>query len=135
MRGALLLRRAARTRDEGEKKAGEECHARHHRGLLESVAVGGRDLPQAGDFNRATQAPRQTGSAFKPFIYAVAMDLGYSPMDYVYDSPWSINVPGSGVYAPKNYDGKFKGMITLTQALAESRNIYNKGNQFILYEA
>jgi penicillin-binding protein 1A len=85
--------------------------------------VGGRDLPQAGDFNRATQALRQTGSAFKPFIYAVAMDLGYSPLDYVDDSPWSIHVPGSGDYAPKNYDGKFKGMITLTQALAESRNI------------
>ncbi len=85
--------------------------------------VGGRDLPQAGDFNRATQALRQTGSAFKPFIYAVAMDLGYSPLDYVDDSPWSINVPGSGLYEPKNYDGKFKGMITLTQALAESRNI------------
>ncbi len=85
--------------------------------------VGGRDLPQAGDFNRATQALRQTGSAFKPFIYAVAMDLGYSPLDYVDDSPWSIYVPGSGDYAPKNYDGKFKGMITLTQALAESRNI------------
>jgi penicillin-binding protein 1A len=85
--------------------------------------VGGRDLPQAGDFNRATQALRQTGSAFKPFIYAVAMDLGYSPLDYVNDEPWSIYVPGSGDYAPKNYDGEFKGMITLTQALAESRNI------------
>ncbi|MEZ5798255.1 MAG: transglycosylase domain-containing protein [Paracoccaceae bacterium] len=85
--------------------------------------VGGRDLPQAGDFNRATQALRQTGSAFKPFIYATAMDLGYSPLDYVDDSPWSIHVPGSGEYAPKNYDGKFKGMVTLTQALAESRNI------------
>ncbi len=85
--------------------------------------VGGRDLPQAGDFNRATQALRQTGSAFKPFIYAVAMDLGYSPLDYVNDEPWSIYVPGSGDYTPKNYDGEFKGMITLTQALAESRNI------------
>ncbi|MDQ2066863.1 PBP1A family penicillin-binding protein [Xinfangfangia sp. CPCC 101601] len=85
--------------------------------------VGGRDLPQAGDFNRATQALRQTGSAFKPFIYAVAMDLGYSPMDLVDDAPWSINVPGSGIYAPKNYDNKFKGLISLTQALAESRNI------------
>ncbi|MBE2278444.1 MAG: PBP1A family penicillin-binding protein [Rhodobacteraceae bacterium] len=85
--------------------------------------VGGRDLPQAGDFNRATQALRQTGSAFKPFIYAVAMDLGYSPMDYVDDSPYTIYVPGSGDYTPKNYDSKFKGMITLTQALAESRNI------------
>ncbi len=85
--------------------------------------VGGRDLPQAGDFNRATQALRQTGSAFKPFIYAVAMDLGYSPMDYVDDSPYTIYVPGSGDYSPKNYDGKYKGMITLTEALAESRNI------------
>lgn len=85
--------------------------------------VGGRNLPQAGDFNRATQALRQTGSAFKPFIYAVAMDLGYSPLDYVEDSPWSIFVPGSGDYTPKNYDNQFKGMITLTQALAESRNI------------
>ncbi|MCB6179538.1 penicillin-binding protein [Rhodobacter sp. Har01] len=85
--------------------------------------VGGRDLPQAGDFNRATQALRQTGSAFKPFVYAVAMDLGYSPLDYVDDSPYSIYVPGSGNYAPKNYDNQFKGMITLTQALAESRNI------------
>jgi len=85
--------------------------------------VGGRDLPQAGDFNRATQALRQTGSAFKPFIYAVAMDLGYSPLDYVDDSPLTIYVPGSGDYTPKNYDGEFKGMITLTQALAESRNI------------
>lgn len=85
--------------------------------------VGGRNLPRAGDFNRATQALRQTGSSFKPFIYAVAMDLGYSPMDYVDDAPYTINVPGSGPYSPKNYDSKFKGMITLTQALAESRNI------------
>ncbi|MFZ1470091.1 MAG: PBP1A family penicillin-binding protein [Paracoccaceae bacterium] len=85
--------------------------------------VGGRDIPQAGDFNRATQALRQTGSAFKPFIYAAAMDLGYSPLDYVEDSPYTINVPGSGPYTPQNYDRKFKGMITLTQALAESRNI------------
>jgi penicillin-binding protein 1A len=53
----------------------------------------------------------------------VAMDLGYSPLDYVNDEPWSIYVPGSGDYAPKNYDNQFKGMITLTQALAESRNI------------
>ena len=69
--------------------------------------VGGRDLPQAGDFNRATQALRQTGSSFKPFIYAAAMDLGYSPLDYVDDSPLTINVPGSGPYSPKNYDGQF----------------------------
>lgn len=85
--------------------------------------VGGRDLPNAGDFNRATQALRQTGSTFKPFIYAVAMDLGYSPMDYVEDTPMCIYTAGSGDWCPQNYDKEFKGQITLTQALAESRNI------------
>ncbi|MBN8632160.1 MAG: penicillin-binding protein [Rhodobacterales bacterium] len=85
--------------------------------------VGGRNLPNAGDFNRATQALRQTGSTFKPFVYAVAMDLGYSPMDYVEDTPMCIYTAGSGDWCPQNYDRKFKGEITLTQALAESRNI------------
>jgi len=85
--------------------------------------VGGRNIPNAGDFNRATQALRQTGSTFKPFIYAVAMDLGYSPLDYVEDTPLTMNVPGSGNWSPQNYDREYKGTITLTQALAESRNI------------
>ena len=85
--------------------------------------VGGRDIPNAGDFNRATQAVRQTGSTFKPFIYAAAMDLGYSPMDLVEDTPMCIYTAGSGDWCPQNYDKKFKGQITLTQALAESRNI------------
>ena len=85
--------------------------------------VGGRNIPNAGDFNRATQALRQTGSTFKPFIYAVAMDLGYSPLDYVEDTPLCLYTPGSGDWCPQNYDKKFKGQITLTQALAESRNI------------
>ena len=85
--------------------------------------VGGRNLPNAGDFNRATQALRQTGSTFKAFVYAVAMDLGMSPMDIVDDSPMCIYTPGSGDWCPQNYDREFKGPITLTQALAESRNI------------
>lgn len=85
--------------------------------------VGGRAVDGAGSFNRATQALRQTGSAFKPFVYAAALDLGYSPSDYVEDSPLTLQVPGSGAYSPENYDREFKGMITLTQALAESRNI------------
>lgn len=85
--------------------------------------VGGRNTPNAGDFNRATQALRQTGSTFKPFIYAVAMDLGYSPMDLVEDTPLCIYTAGSGDWCPQNYDKAFKGQITLTQALAESRNI------------
>ena len=85
--------------------------------------VGGRNIPNAGDFNRATQALRQTGSTFKPFIYAAAMDLGYSPLDYVEDATRFWYTPGSGDWCPQNYDKKFKGQITLTQALAESRNI------------
>ncbi len=85
--------------------------------------VGGRNIDGAGSFNRATQALRQTGSAFKPFIYAAAMDLGYSPADYVEDTPLCMNIAGSGEWCPDNYDKQFKGMITLTQALAESRNI------------
>ena len=85
--------------------------------------VGGRNTPNAGDFNRATQALRQTGSTFKPFIYAVAMDLGYSPLDLVEDTPLCIYTAGSGDWCPQNYDREYKGTITLTQALAESRNI------------
>jgi penicillin-binding protein 1A len=85
--------------------------------------VGGRGTSSAGDFNRATQAKRQTGSSFKPFAYAAALDLGYTPSDYVEDTPLTINIPGSGPWTPQNYDKTFKGMITLTEALAESRNI------------
>ncbi len=85
--------------------------------------VGGRAIEESGSFNRATQALRQTGSAFKPFVYAAAMEMGFSPADYVEDTPLTINIPGSGPWTPQNYDKEFKGMITLTQALAESRNI------------
>lgn len=85
--------------------------------------VGGRKIEAAGSFNRATQALRQTGSSFKPFVYAAALDLGWSPADFVDDSPLTINIPGSGPWTPDNYDKKFEGLITLTQALKESRNI------------
>ena len=85
--------------------------------------VGSRQVEAQGSFNRATQAKRQTGSAFKPFVYAAALDLGYSPADYVEDTPLTLNIPGSGPWTPENYDRSFKGMMTLTQALEESRNI------------
>ncbi|NBC95885.1 MAG: glycosyl transferase, partial [Deinococcus-Thermus bacterium] len=85
--------------------------------------VGGRDTTVSGAFNRATQARRQTGSSFKPFIYAAAMDLGYGPRDTVVDEPYCIQVPGSGEYCPKNYSRDFAGRVTLTQALARSLNI------------
>jgi len=85
--------------------------------------VGGRNVRAVGAFNRATQARRQTGSTFKPFIYGTALELGFSPLDLVDDSPITINVPGSGDWEPQNYDREFKGPVTLDQALAESRNI------------
>ena len=85
--------------------------------------VGGRDVSAAGAFNRATQALRQTGSAFKPFVYATALDLGMSPNDVVVDEPYTINVSGSGPYSPQNYDRQFRGPVTLTEALAQSLNI------------
>ncbi|MEL6510242.1 MAG: PBP1A family penicillin-binding protein [Pseudomonadota bacterium] len=85
--------------------------------------VGGRQTKVSGAFNRATQARRQTGSAFKPFVYATALELGYGFDDLVEDTPLTINVPGSGPWSPKNYTNDFKGTVTLTRALAESLNI------------
>ena len=71
--------------------------------------VGGRKLRGvAGQFNRAIQAKRQTGSAFKPFVYAAALDLGYSPNTTVTDEPTCWDVPGSGRWCPENYDNKFQ---------------------------
>ena len=85
--------------------------------------VGGRDSKVSGAFNRAVQAKRQTGSAFKPFVYAAALDLGYSPNDTVEDAPLTIDIPGSGPWSPRNYTNKFYGTVTLTHALRDSLNI------------
>ncbi|MFT4716206.1 MAG: penicillin-binding protein 1A [Paracoccaceae bacterium] len=84
--------------------------------------VGGRKMKVSGQFNRAIQAKRQTGSSFKPFVYAAALDLGYRFDSIVQDAPITVNTPGSGPWTPKNYTGKFLGPITLTQALAFSIN-------------
>lgn len=84
--------------------------------------VGGRRTNIAGEFNRATQALRQTGSSFKPFIYAAALDLGYRFDTIVDDSPLTIDIPGSGLWSPKNYSREFLGPITITEALAKSIN-------------
>ncbi len=85
--------------------------------------VGGRKTRVSGSFNRATQALRQTGSAFKPFVYAAALDLGYSPNDLVDDSPYCLNIPGSGEWCPRNYTNSFSGQVSMTRALAQSLNI------------
>jgi len=85
--------------------------------------VGGRDTTVIGAFNRATQARRQTGSAFKPFVYATALDLGYSHDSVVVDEPYCLDISGSGRWCPENYTRDYKGPVSLTQALAQSLNI------------
>ncbi|MEM6637601.1 MAG: PBP1A family penicillin-binding protein [Pseudomonadota bacterium] len=84
--------------------------------------VGGRDTVVSGAFNRATQAKRQTGSTFKPFVYAAAMEMGYSTRATVEDAPLTLDVPGSGAWSPKNYSGQYYGRVSLTEALARSLN-------------
>lgn len=83
--------------------------------------VGGRDF-NLSKFNRATQALRQVGSSFKPYVYTAVMDQGGSPDETVVDAPVTFQT-ASGPYSPHNYDQKFEGTITLRRALAQSRNI------------
>jgi 1A family penicillin-binding protein len=81
------------------------------------------DSQNDGQFNVATH-PRQPGSAFKPFTYATAFSQGYQPDSILIDEPRSFGLDGSGKnYTPRNYDGKFHGIVTMRQALAMSLNI------------
>ena len=84
--------------------------------------VGGRDF-NLSKFNRATQALRQVGSSFKPYVYTAAIDRGATPDDTILDAPISFPMPTGPAYEPHNYDEKFEGTITLRRALAQSRNI------------
>ncbi len=83
--------------------------------------VGGYSFEDS-KFNRATQAFRQVGSSFKPYVYTAAVEKGASPFDTIVDAPFST-ISGGQVYAPRNYDEKFEGTITLRRALAGSRNV------------
>ena len=83
--------------------------------------VGGRDF-NLSKFNRATQALRQVGSSFKPYVYTAVIAQGGSPDDTILDAPVTFQT-ASGPYSPHNYDEKFEGIITLRRALAQSRNI------------
>jgi penicillin-binding protein 1A len=84
--------------------------------------VGGYDF-ETSEFNRATQAMRQVGSTFKPIVYSTALEGGMTADSTVIDAPISFTDASGKVWRPANYDGKFKGTITLRQALAESRNV------------
>lgn len=78
--------------------------------------VGGRDY-RVSQYNRATQAMRQPGSAFKPIVYLAAIEQGLTPDDVIQDAPLTL-----GHWSPENFDGKYRGPVTVREALAESIN-------------
>ena len=87
--------------------------------------VGGRDYARI-QFNRAVQARRQPGSAFKPFVYAAAFDHGFNPASLMDDYPVSYSIPQNGrmvEWKPENFDHQFRGPVTLRRALEESINV------------
>jgi penicillin-binding protein 1A len=83
--------------------------------------VGGYSFEDS-KFNRATQAVRQVGSSFKVYVYADALEKGFTPFDTILDAPFTT-MSGGQAYSPRNYDEKFEGNITLRRALAGSRNV------------
>ena len=86
------------------------------------VMVGGRNFRHS-KFNRAVQAQRQPGSAFKPFIYISALENGYTPADIVLDAPIVLDMPNGDVWKPHNFSQRFEGEITLRRALNKSINV------------
>jgi len=86
------------------------------------IAMQGGFSYQASVFNRATQAQRQPGSSFKPFVYASALDSGYSPATIVVDAPIEINTP-QGVWRPKNASNRYYGPTPLRTGIEQSRNL------------
>lgn len=86
--------------------------------------VGGFDF-NWGNYDHVSQARRQPGSSFKPFLYSAALENGFTPATLIDDSPVDFPIPGQPgrVYAPHNYDGQFLGAITLRAALMKSRNV------------
>jgi len=84
--------------------------------------VGGRSFEET-KFNRAVQALRQPGSAFKPFVYTACVDNGFRTTDIIDDNPIVLDIPGAKQWRPHNFDGKFMGPITMRDGLRLSRNL------------
>ena len=94
----------------------------NHTGQIRAM-VGGFSFNRS-KFNRATQAKRQVGSLFKPFVYTAAIDRGFTPISTFIDEPVSYEAgPNQPRYEPQNYDRKYEGRVTLRRALEQSRNI------------
>jgi penicillin-binding protein 1A len=97
--------------------------ASSHDGAVRAL-VGGFDF-NLNKFNRVTQASRQPGSSFKPFIYSASLEKGFMPSTLVNDAPVVVDpdMTGGQVWEPKNYDGKFEGPMRLRMGLAKSKNL------------
>ena len=108
---------AARLAADGERaKVGQAALIAMSPGGAVRALIGGRDYDKS-PYNRATQATRQPGSAFKPIVYATALAKGFLPEDTILDAKLTI-----GGWSPQNYEGKFLGPVTLSEALAKSLN-------------
>ena len=119
---ALQGRTAATQGRPGETPEGAVVTVEPQTGYVKAM-VGGSDFFRS-EFNRAVQAKRQPGSAFKPFIYIAALEAGFTPASQLEDSPVSFSVGKNGqVWKPENYDRKFRGSTTLQQAIEESVNV------------
>jgi penicillin-binding protein 1A len=119
-----LQNNAERAVEDSLRQYGREYHAKQAAAVLMETdgavraMVGGRDYGES-QFNRATDALRQPGSSFKPYVYAAALASGgFKPTSVVVDSPVCI-----GNWCPKNYSGGFSGSMTLTQAITRSINV------------
>jgi penicillin-binding protein 1A len=123
--GDILYVKLASTTEAGARRASLEQDSGAQGALLAMentsgdvlAMVGGRDYALSV-FNRATQAERQTGSSFKPYVYTAAVEDGVKPDDIIVDAPVSF-----GGYTPHNYENDYKGAMTVANAFAESRNI------------
>jgi len=120
---ALQGRTSATQARPGESPEGAVVTVEPQTGYVKAM-VGGSDFFRS-EFNRAVQAKRQPGSAFKPFIYIAALEAGFTPASQIEDSPVSFPVGGKNgqVWKPENYDRKFRGSTTLQQAIEESVNV------------
>jgi penicillin-binding protein 1A len=123
--GDIIYVRLTAAMEDGERRATVEQDSGAEGALLAMdntsgdilAMVGGRDYATSV-FNRATQAERQVGSSFKPYVYTAAIEDGVKPADIIVDAPTSF-----GDYTPHNYEGDYKGAMTVANAFAESRNI------------
>src|SRR6059036_1237616 len=120
--GLKALEGRSKSARPGERPEGAIVTIEPQTGYVRAM-VGGYDFFRS-EFNRAVQARRQPGSAFKPFVYVAALESGFTPASRVDDAPVSYAIGGTGqTWKPENYDRKFRGPTTLQQAVEESINV------------